>query len=146
MKIAYLINQYPTVSHSFIRREIQALERRGLEVVRFSVRPPGDLVDVADKEEVSRTRVLLASGWVPLAMATLGAVVQHPLRFAQALRVATSMARQSDGGFLRHMIYLAEACLLGRWLQDAGVTHLHAHCGTNPAIVLQITNHERSAR
>ena len=124
MKIAYLINQYPKVSHSFIRREIQALERRGLEVVRFSVRPTGDWVDAADKEEAACTRIVLASGWVAFGMAALGAVMQSPFRFAKALRVATSMARQSDGGFLRHIIYLAEACLLGRWLQDAAVTHL----------------------
>ena len=118
-----------------------------MRALRYSsVRPPGDLVDAADKEEASYTRVLLASGWMALGMATLGAVAQHPLRFAKVLRVAASMARQSDSGFLRHMIYLAEACLLGCWLQDAGVTHLHAHCGTNPAIVLQITNRERSAR
>ena len=30
--IAYLINQYPKVSHTFIRREIAALEREGIEV------------------------------------------------------------------------------------------------------------------
>ncbi len=36
--VAYLVNQYPKVSHSFIRREILALERRGLKVQRFAVR------------------------------------------------------------------------------------------------------------
>jgi len=140
LKIAYLINQYPDVSHSFIRREIQALERRGLEITRFSVRPSDDLVDAADKEEAACTRVLLASGWVALGMAALGAVVQYPCRFVKALRVATSMARKSERGFLRHMVYLAEACLLGRWLQDAGVTHLHAHFGTNPAAVARLVS------
>ena len=37
MHIAYLINQYPKVSHTFIRREIQALERQGLIVSRIAV-------------------------------------------------------------------------------------------------------------
>ena len=36
--IAYLINQYPKVSHSFIRREILALERQGIEVQRWASR------------------------------------------------------------------------------------------------------------
>ena len=39
MKIAYLINRYPAVSHSFIRREILALEAAGASVERFSIRP-----------------------------------------------------------------------------------------------------------
>ena len=37
--VAYLVNQYPHVSHSFIRREIAGLEEAGLQVARFSVRP-----------------------------------------------------------------------------------------------------------
>jgi hypothetical protein len=36
MKIAYLINQYPRVSHSFIRREILVLERQGIEQNLYS--------------------------------------------------------------------------------------------------------------
>jgi colanic acid/amylovoran biosynthesis glycosyltransferase len=138
LKVAYLINQYPKVSHTFIRREIQALEKRGLEVARFSVRPPGALIDASDKEEAARTRVLLASGWEALGLAAFDAMLQHPFRFAKALRVATSMARKSDRGFLRHMIYLAEACLLGGWLQEAGATHLHAHFGTNATAVARL--------
>jgi hypothetical protein len=48
------------------------------------------------------------------------------------------MARKSECGFLRRMIYLAEPCLLGRRPQDAGVTHLHAHFGTNPTAVVRL--------
>src|SRR4051794_15803607 len=49
--IAYLINQYPQTSHSFIRREIQALEaRHGLSVRRFTVRRfDGNLADERDR-------------------------------------------------------------------------------------------------
>jgi hypothetical protein len=46
MRIAYFINQYPKVSHTFIRREIQALEAMGLRVERFALRSPAEeLVD-----------------------------------------------------------------------------------------------------
>ena len=38
MKVAYLVNQYPAVSHTFIRREIAALEGKGMAVERFSIR------------------------------------------------------------------------------------------------------------
>ena len=39
MKIGYILNTYPSPSHSFIRREIRALERRGVAVQRFAMRP-----------------------------------------------------------------------------------------------------------
>jgi hypothetical protein len=35
MKLCYLINQYPTVSNSFIRRETLELENEGAEVLRI---------------------------------------------------------------------------------------------------------------
>ena len=38
LRVAYLVNQYPKVSHTFIRREILALERQGVTVRRFAIR------------------------------------------------------------------------------------------------------------
>jgi hypothetical protein len=37
-RIAYFITQYPKVSPGFIRREILALERQGIEVQRVALR------------------------------------------------------------------------------------------------------------
>ena len=37
-RIAYFVNHYPKVSHSFIRREILALERQGCDVLRIALR------------------------------------------------------------------------------------------------------------
>ena len=54
-KIAYFVNQYPTVSHSFIRREILALERQGLDILRIAARGwDGDLVDAARRRATFR--------------------------------------------------------------------------------------------
>jgi hypothetical protein len=53
--IAYLLNQYPKVSHSFIRREIRALERQGLEVHRWASRGwDTDCPDLADQASERR--------------------------------------------------------------------------------------------
>ncbi|MEQ1767987.1 MAG: hypothetical protein ABL859_11205 [Methylotenera sp.] len=57
IKIAYLVSQYPKVSHSFIRREILALENEGLAIERISVRGwDGELVDAIDIQERDKTR------------------------------------------------------------------------------------------
>ena len=56
MKIAYILNTYPQPSHSFIRREIAALEAAGHEVLRFAMRGPNvPLVDAQDKAEEARS-------------------------------------------------------------------------------------------
>ena len=74
MRIAVLVNRYPSVTHSFIRREIQGLELAGIEVLRVSIaRDPDPLVDPADREEARRTRGVLAHGVAGL-LASLAAV------------------------------------------------------------------------
>jgi glycosyltransferase involved in cell wall biosynthesis len=125
LKVAYLVNQYPRTSHSFIRREILALEALGLEVQRYSLRGLDQpLASEVDRQELARTRMVLEAGAVPMLLAVLGAV-------GQALRLGWG----SDRGVLRHLAYLVEACLLVGWLKQGGVQHLHAHFGTNPAAV-----------
>lgn len=132
MHVAYLINQYPKVSHSFIRREILALERAGLKVTRVAVRGWDDVsADSADEAEKARTRYLLQGGLLRLCLALLRCTVTRPLAFAIALGSAIRFARGSLRPLPLHLVYLAEACLLQEWLREAGCDHLHAHFGTN---------------
>jgi glycosyltransferase involved in cell wall biosynthesis len=131
-----LTNQYPAVSHTFIRRELQEIERRGHEVHRFAIRraavPP---VDPADKLEDSRTFYVLAQGPASLAWAVLGALFRGPLRFLKALKTTVSMGRNSGRGGFRHLVYLAEACLLLSEVRSRRIEHIHIHFGTNSAAV-----------
>lgn len=134
--VAYLVNQYPKVSHSFIRREVQAIERQGFNVHRFAVRGNRDeLADEADSAERQRTRYLLGGSVLPLALATFALLFKAPGRFFIALRLAVRMGSRADRPTVIHLVYLAEAALLVRWMRQAQVQHLHAHFGTNPATV-----------
>jgi len=139
MKIAYLINQYPKVSHSFIRREILALERQGFEVERFALRGWADqLVDAEDLREREKTRYLLRDGAPALVKAMLSELVRAPGSFLGAAKLALRMARRADRPLPLHLIYLAEACRMVGWMRKSGVRHLHAHFGTNPAEVAML--------
>ena len=139
MVVAYLINQYPQTSQSFIRREIAALESEGIPIQRFTVRSwGGKLVEPADIQEKERTRVILAVGAGGLAMAVARTALTHPLAFLKSLGLAIRVGRKSERGVLMHLVYLAEACVLRKWLAEAGANHLHAHFGTNSATVAML--------
>lgn len=139
MKIAYLVNQYPKVSHSFIRREILALERQGFDVQRYALRGWADqLVDAEDIREREKTRYLLRDGAPALAKSMLSELVHAPGRFLGAVKLALRMARRADRPLPLHLIYLAEACRMVGWMRESGVRHLHAHFGTNPAEVAML--------
>jgi colanic acid/amylovoran biosynthesis glycosyltransferase len=141
MRIAYLVNQYPKVSHSFIRREILALERQGFEVVRIALRGwAGEVVDEEDRLERKLTRYVLQDGAPALLLALARALLLRPVSLIQALALACHMGRHAERSLFVHLIYLAEACLIEAWLRDAGVQHLHAHFGTNSAEVAMLVH------
>lgn len=139
MKIAYILNSYPQPSHSFIRREIQALEAQGVEVLRLAMRgPSAPLKDAGDKAEEACTHYVLQAGGAVLLLGLLRSVLSAPRRFLAALRMALRLARASDKGVLRHLIYLGEAAYAARQCHAEGAQHVHAHFGTNSAAVAML--------
>lgn len=139
MKIAYLVNQYPKVSHSFIRREILALEKQGFEVLRLAVRGwDADVVDAEDRREQALTTYLLKDGAGGLLRSVFDAFKASPSRFFSALKLALRMGWRADRPWPVHLIYFAEACRALPALRGFGARHLHAHFGTNPAEVAML--------
>lgn len=137
MKITYLINQYPKASHSFIRREIVALERQGFDVQRIAIRGwDRYLPDDEDEKERQRTLYVLKDGLRSLLLPTLRAFMCSPSNFLSAIRLAIKMVRTSDRSILYHLVYIAEACRILFWVRDFGADRIHAHFGTNSADVV----------
>lgn len=141
LRIAYFINQYPKVSHSFIRREILALERQDIEVLRIALRGwDAELVDAEDRHERTRTRYVLQEGLTGLLLAVLRTLVTAPGRFFSALALASRMSRRADRPLPYHLVYLAEACCMLPWLRSFGATHMHAHFGINSAEIVMLAH------
>jgi colanic acid/amylovoran biosynthesis glycosyltransferase len=141
IRVAYLVNQYPKVSHSFIRREILALERRGFEVQRIALRGWDDaLADPVDRDERRRTRYVLHDGVGELLSAVLHTAASTPGRFFAALGLALRMAWRAERPLPYHLAYLAEACRVAAWLRESAAVHLHAHFGTNSAEVAMLAH------
>lgn len=139
MRIAYLVNQYPKVSHTFIRRELQALEALGVEVVRYSIRRVNEpLADEADRAEEKVTRFVLDGGPQGLAAALAKQAAARPAAFARASALAAKIGAGSERGLAIHGAYLGEACVLVDWMEREGVEHVHAHFGTNSATVAML--------
>ena len=140
MRIAYLTNAYPAISHTFIRRELTQLERELGEIARYSIRrSPFELVDPDDVAENARTTHLMslpASAW---ARAALRHGLGSPLKLARGLRTAVALGLRSHSGLPRHLAYFAEALVLLDELERREIDHVHVHFGTNPTAVAQIT-------
>jgi colanic acid/amylovoran biosynthesis glycosyltransferase len=146
MHIAYLINTYPKPSHTFIRREIAALERRGWQVTRFSMRSDrAALVDPVDFTEDAKTEHVLELGKSVLLKTMLSWLAKHPTKSLKAFGLALRCGRKGaaggpgTGGIPRHLIYLLEAAFVAARCAELDIAHLHAHFGTNSASVAMLT-------
>lgn len=141
MRIAYLVNQYPIISHIFIRREILALERRGFEIMRIALRGwDAELVDDEDRVERKRTRYVLRDGAAALLWAVIRMALTRPRKLLRALVLTWRIGRRAERPMLVHFAYLAEACRIEPWLRAGRVEHLHAHFGTNSAEVAMLAH------
>jgi colanic acid/amylovoran biosynthesis glycosyltransferase len=140
-RIAYLTNQYPMVSHSFIRREILALERQGYEVLRVALRGwRADLVDAEDISEQRKTHYVLRNGFIRVLLPMVKIAATSPIRFLAALSQALRVGWRTQRSLPYHLFYVAEACDVLSLLKSSGVSHLHAHFGTNPAEIAMLVH------
>jgi glycosyltransferase involved in cell wall biosynthesis len=140
-KLAYLVSQYPKISHSFIRREILELEKRGWQIFRLSIRGWDlELVDPEDILERTRTTFVLKEGPLSLATAIIRQMFCSPWRFFSAAALALQMMPRSDRPFIWHLFYFAEACWIAPRLERRGIAHLHAHFSANDAEVAMLVS------
>ena len=140
-RIAYVVNHYPKITHSFIRREIRALERQGFAVQRIALRGwQGHPVDEEDRQEQRITRYVLRGGVLRLLIPVIRVLLDRPCRFLGALLLAIRMGRHSDRPMPYHLIYFAEACCILRWISYFRASHVHAHFGTNSAEIVMLAH------
>src|SRR5258708_3994302 len=141
VRVAYFTNQYPAVSHTFIRREIRAIEALGATVFRYALRPGENLVDPEDAREEGLTRYVVGAGAGEMVRCCVAVLFTRPLAIGQAIRQTVKIGWHSDRGILRHLVYVAEAAVLAHWCRRDAIQHLHAHFGTNSAAIAMLAPH-----
>jgi colanic acid/amylovoran biosynthesis glycosyltransferase len=131
LRIGYLVSHYPLPSHTFVRREVAALRKRGVEVETFSIRPAHSLSE-ADRAEEARTFYVLHRPWLPIAASLVRTFARSPGRWLSTLSDALQHRLPGAKRLLLSFVYFAEAMRLALELERRGVTHLH-NTFANPA-------------
>jgi len=129
LRIAYLLSRYPAVSHTFFLNEVLGLRARGLHIETASINPPdralNDLPPV-EAAEAMTTLYLKDRGKLGQLLGTAFANPGVVLRGLAAVARVPRLSLRQRGFWL---FYLAEALLLGRWMKQRGLQHLHVHFG-----------------
>lgn len=137
--IGYFINQYPAVSHSFIRREILALENLGWRVSRFAIRPSlGAVVDAADHSEAEITKFIVETSAPEFLSIIIRQLSGNAVRFFRTLIFAFRFNAHHQKNLLKTLICFFEACVLSDWASKQGIGHIHVHFGTNSTTIAML--------
>jgi glycosyltransferase involved in cell wall biosynthesis len=137
LRIAYLLNQFPSVTETFILREMAQLERRGVHLLPCAlVRPDAGAPIHPEAEPFLPRTVYRPSPGSPQALRDwLATCLRWPKGGVSGtvLALAHSLRRP---GYAREMSSaLAAACHFAQAFRGQGIQHIHAHFGSRPATV-----------
>jgi glycosyltransferase involved in cell wall biosynthesis len=134
MKVAYLVSRFPHLSESFVLRELDQLEKEGIEVVLCPLLRHDEPVSHPD-----------AARWVerawytpfvsrPIAADVAATTLGHPVRTLTTAGRAVAGVVPTPNFLVGTAGIAPKALHLARRLERAGVTHVHAHFATHPAM------------
>lgn len=128
-RLAYVVAEYPKVSHTFVTREIEALRALGAHVDTVTIRrtPEAGLLSDADRRSAAETFAVLPAAPAAVARAHVRWALRHPRRYGRALTRAVRLGAPGARHRLWQLFYFAEAGLLADELRRRGTDHLHAH-------------------
>jgi glycosyltransferase involved in cell wall biosynthesis len=129
--LAYLLSQYPAVSHTFILDEITGLRQLGFVIETASINLPATANPITPLEtaEVESTFYVKKAGVLGAAKVLLQTLFTQPLVFFRGLIAAYSGTGLDPHRLLFAVFYFAEALLIACWMQKRNLRHLHIHFG-----------------
>ena len=136
--LGMVLKGYPRISETFISNEIRLLEKLGLSIRIFSMRPGREDFAHRSVSEIQARVDYLPETFLRnaqrLIFYNLRLAIRRPRRYAAGLDLARRRyLRTRNPASLRHFLqagYLVEKCLPG-----SGVGHLHAHFAHSPTSV-----------
>lgn len=140
LRLAYLVSEYPGISHTFILREVRRLRTKNLTIRTASInspRRPTENLTSDEKEETDSTFYIKQSGIAGALRAHSRTLAKKPMAYFRGLWRALALA----GGDLREMLYaifyFTEAVILGAWMEEQSTPHVHVHFA-NPAATVAL--------
>jgi colanic acid/amylovoran biosynthesis glycosyltransferase len=143
LRLAYLASEYPAISHTFILREVRGLRAMNFAIrtasINASRRQPDDLTAV-EREESASTYYIKQAGIAGALRAHARTLARRPMAYWRGLGFAIGLG----GGDLRQLLYailyFTEAVMLGAWMEDQSMPHVHVHFANPAATVGLITS------
>ena len=139
--IAYIVEVFPSLTQTFVYREVMALRERGLPIHTFSIWP-SDLANLSTEAVplIEETFYVFPLSWLSLILVHLRYLLSRPLRYLGTLAFVLAQPGEpmrNRWRSLRHFVY---GMLAIRKIERLKILHLHAHFGWSASSIALIAN------
>jgi colanic acid/amylovoran biosynthesis glycosyltransferase len=137
-RLAYLLSSYPLLSESFVLKEVVSLRALGFDISVASVNRPDrplHLLGEVERREADMTYYLKARGWWAPVRAHLRVARSAPEAWLRGWRRVIRLAGFDLRRLLYSSFYFTEALMVGTWMQDRALSHVHTHLGSQASTV-----------
>ena len=141
--MAYLLSQYPAISHTFFLQEVLGLRARGLHIQTASINPPDrpmHKLPPREAAEAATTHYIKGTGKASALATLLRTAITRPAVVLRGVAAVCRVPRLTLRQRLFWFFYLAEAILVGDWMRTRSLNHLHVHFGGPVASVGMLTS------
>ncbi len=137
-RLAYIVSQYPMLSMIFIIREVLQLRAMGFDIHVASINAAdrgAEGLTEAEAAEASRTCYIKPQGPAGALKAHARTLLTRPRGYLRGWALAFRLARLDLGALFYNLMYLTEALMVGVWMEQRQLRHLHAHLGSQAATI-----------
>jgi glycosyltransferase involved in cell wall biosynthesis len=129
--IGYLVPEFPTQTHAFFWREIQAMEKAGVPVAVFSTRRPtsGSCPHAFSAEAEARAQYVFP----PNTRRALTLLAKYPERTLKAIRYIMNLSETPAATRIKFLALIGAAADLAASCCAKGIAHVHIHSCANAA-------------
>lgn len=138
ISLAYLTSTYPTLSMSFFLREVIELRAMGIRIDVASVNMPdrpAEQLTVEESIEARNTYHLKKHGLKGAIVANGKTLLTNFGGYCRGVRMVFRLSGLDLKGLFYHHMYFIEALMVGIWMKQKRLHHVHVHLGSQAATV-----------
>jgi glycosyltransferase involved in cell wall biosynthesis len=142
IKLAYVLGTFPSLTETFIQREVDQLLRQGFDMIIFSLRHPAGVPRLAVTETASPLVCYRPSLLSPAVIAAQWYfILRHPLRTLRAIWQTLATSLHNPIEMVKCLRNLPVAAFFARRAARFGAEHIHAHFAFMPVDVARMMSH-----
>lgn len=137
-RIAYFVGTYPSLTETFVQREIDYLRNHEVDVTVFAIRRPSDLHKSACRLEKAKSAIYARPDNILLGIALQFLyLVSRPVRYLKCIKLILKQVKYHPlPTVFRLFFHLLAAASFSHHLKKKQIRHIHAHFSTASTMAL----------